>query len=79
MGFDRNAPKRATNMTLNEDLVRRSRQFTSNLSDTVEELLARFLEQCQREMQERDADTAEFVELHNSVVARHPDWAERLW
>jgi antitoxin CcdA len=43
MGYDRAAPKSVVNMTLNEDLVRRARAVTPNLSDTVEKLLADFL------------------------------------
>jgi antitoxin CcdA len=41
--YDVNAPKRPVNMTLNEDLVRRAREYTSNLSEQVEKLLADFI------------------------------------
>ena len=44
MSYDRNAPKRATNLTLNSDLVRRARALSPNLSDTVERLLAEHVE-----------------------------------
>jgi antitoxin CcdA len=43
LGYDRAAFKRPVNMTLNEDLVRRARGFTPNLSETVERLLAAFV------------------------------------
>lgn len=79
MGFDPQAPKRPTNMTLNEDLVRRSRAFTANLSETVETLLAGFVEEHEREAQKGDAGAAAFIEMHNALVARHEEWAERLW
>ena len=44
MGHDRAAPKRPVNMTLNEDLVRRVRRITPNLSETVERLLTEFVD-----------------------------------
>jgi antitoxin CcdA len=44
MGYDRTAPKRAVNMSLNEDLVRQARGLTANLSETVEHLLANFID-----------------------------------
>jgi len=43
MGYDRAAPKSPVNMILNEDLVRRARAVTPDLSGTVERLLADFL------------------------------------
>jgi len=41
--YDVNAAKRPVNMTLNEDLVRCAREYTSNLSEQVEKLLADFV------------------------------------
>jgi antitoxin CcdA len=35
--------KRAVNLTLSEDVVAQARQFTTNLSATVEELLAHYV------------------------------------
>jgi len=43
MGHDRNAPKRPINVSLNEDLVRRARVYTRNLSGTLEDLLQGFV------------------------------------
>jgi antitoxin CcdA len=42
--YDRDAPRRAVNLSLNEDLVTRARRLTGNLSATVESLLADFVE-----------------------------------
>ena len=49
MGYDRAASKRAVNMTLNEDLVRRARGLTPDLSETVENLLAAYVEDYKRQ------------------------------
>jgi hypothetical protein len=40
-------------MTLNEDLVRRARGLTANLSDTVETLLAGFVDDADRKAAEQ--------------------------
>lgn len=44
MVYDKGAPKRPVNITLNEDFVRRVRELTNNLSKTVEALLADYVE-----------------------------------
>jgi antitoxin CcdA len=44
MSYDRDAPKRATNLSLNADLVRRARAISPKLSETVERLLAEHVE-----------------------------------
>jgi len=43
VGYDRNAPKRAVNVSLNEDLVRQAKGYTQNLSATLEQLLQEFV------------------------------------
>jgi antitoxin CcdA len=47
--FDTTARKRPVNLTLNADLVDRSRGLTDNLSGVVEKLLAGWLEQQNQE------------------------------
>jgi antitoxin CcdA len=75
MGYDKAAPKRAVNMTLNEDLVRRARTVTANLSETVESLLAAFVEEAeardahlQRQIEDHIAADAAFVAKHGSIA-----------
>jgi antitoxin CcdA len=58
MGYDRTAPKRPVNMTLNEDLIRRARGITSNLSETVESLLAGFVEDAESKIAEEAGQIA---------------------
>jgi antitoxin CcdA len=75
MGYDRAAPKRPVNMTLNEDLIRRARGMTSNLSETVESLLAAFVDDAetkdadiQRQIEDHIAADAAFVAKHGSIA-----------
>jgi len=75
MGYDRAAAKRPVNMTLNEDLVRRARTMTSNLSETVESLLAAYVDEAdardaslQRQIEDHIAADAAFVAKHGSLA-----------
>ena len=43
MTYIARGPKKPVNMTLSEDLVREARKLTANLSETVEQLLARYV------------------------------------
>lgn len=78
--YDVNAPKRAVNMTLNEDLVRCAREYAANLSEQVEKLLAEFVGAERRRRTEEDgrldaAITAwnAFDEMYGSFADEHAD------
>jgi antitoxin CcdA len=68
MGYDRNAARRATNLSLNEDLVRRARALSPDLSATVERLLAEHVERQDAGKQAR-IDAA--IAAHNAFVREH--------
>jgi post-segregation antitoxin (ccd killing protein) len=65
-------------MTLNEDLVRRVRQRTHNLSETVEGLLVAFL----TEADARDAQLQQQIDAHvaasDAFIARHGSLADEF-
>jgi antitoxin CcdA len=71
MGYKRSAPKQPVNMTLNEDLVRRARGLSTNLSETVESLLAGFVE-------EMEAKIAAPVVANEIFVAKYGSLADEL-
>jgi antitoxin CcdA len=58
LGYDRNAAKRAINVSLNDDLVRQARIYTRNLSGTIEDLLQDFVarEQARRRAEDMAID-----------------------
>jgi antitoxin CcdA len=76
--YDTAARKRPVNLTLNEDLVARTRKMTDNLSGVVESLLADFLES---ERQRRAAQAGlikatvatwnRFAETHGAFSDQH--------
>lgn len=63
--------KRAVNLTLNEGLVAQAKSYTSNLSATMEELLAAYVAQQQQTRLNRqlmaDACSADWNAVHASV------------
>jgi antitoxin CcdA len=68
MGYNRTAPKRALNITLNDDLIRQARLYTRNLSGTLEDLLQDFVE---RERARRRAEDAVMDQVIDGLNAFH--------
>jgi antitoxin CcdA len=70
-GYDRDAPRRAVNLSLNEDLVAKARNLTGNLSGTVESLLAGFVEREQAQRRAEDKALDDVVMALNDFHDRH--------
>jgi antitoxin CcdA len=76
LGYDANAAKRPVNMSLNEDLVAKARQFTGNLSEQVERMLADFVaEEQKRRFEEEGALKAAAVHW-SEYDAKHGSFAD---
>ena len=69
--YDRNAPRRAVNLSLNEDLVARAKKSTRNLSATVEELLAGYVQQEQARRRVEDEALDQVITALNEFNERH--------
>lgn len=69
--YDRNAPRRAVNLSLNEDLVARAKRSTRNLSATVEELLAGYVQQEQARRRAEDEALDQVITALNAFNERH--------
>ncbi len=69
--YDRNAPRRAVNLSLNEDLLTRARQVTKNLSATVEELLASYVHQEQARRRAEDEALDQVIKALNDFHSRN--------
>lgn len=78
MGYNRTAPKRPVNMSLNEDLVRRARTYAQNLSETVEILLAEYVVQADALAVKREQQIAAHVLASNAFVAEHGTLADEF-
>jgi antitoxin CcdA len=78
MGYNRAAPKRPVNMTLNEDLVRQVRGLSTNLSETVERLLADFIEAAEAKAMERERQITAHVAANEAFVAKYGSLADEF-
>jgi antitoxin CcdA len=78
MGHDRRPGKRPVNLSLDESLVREARGLTANLSETVEDLLARFVAEERRRRAEADAQVAALVAASNRFIAEHGAFGEEF-
>lgn len=78
MDYDRNAPKQRIDMTLNEDLVRRARVLTGDLSETVEGLVATFLLEAGARDDERQRLIDAHVAASDAFIARHGSLADEF-
>jgi antitoxin CcdA len=78
MGYDRAAPKRPVNMTLNEDLVRRVRRISPNLSETVETLLVAFVDETEAKAAARQKQIADHIEANDAFVAKYGSLADEF-
>lgn len=66
--YDTNAPKKATNLTVNRDLLKRARSLKLNLSQVLEERLVELLRQ-----QERQA----WIEENHDAMQQYNDRIEK--
>lgn len=78
MGYDRAAVKRLVNMTLNEDLIRRVRDLTPNLSQTVETLLAAFIDDAEAQAARRKQQIGAHIAASNAFVTKHGTLADEF-
>ena len=67
-GYNRKAPRRAVNLSLNEDLVTRAKSLTRNLSGVVEELLAGYVS---GEQARKQAEDDQLESVINALNERH--------
>ena len=74
--YDSNAPKRPVNMTLNEDLVRCAREYTSNLSEQVEKLLAEYITTERKRRTEEDGRLDAAIAAWNDFDATYGAFAD---
>ena len=73
--YDRAAPKRATNLSVNSDLLRRARQ-TSRLSATLEQALADEVRRRQRDAWLDENRAA--IDAYNEAVEKHGTFSDTL-
>ena len=76
VGYDAAAPKRPVNMTLNEDLVRKARELTGNLSEQVETLLSAYVLEEQRRRADEEGRLDAMLDALREFTAKHGSFAD---
>jgi antitoxin CcdA len=76
VGYDTAAPKRPVNMTLNEDLVRKARELTGNLSEQVEMLLSAYVLAEQRRRADEEGRLDAMLDALRRFTAKHGSFAD---
>ena len=72
--FDQNAPKKPTNLSLNSDLLKKSRALNINLSATLEQALENRLAQVKAEKWATKNKNA--IRAYNDFTERHGNFGD---
>ncbi|WP_290442925.1 type II toxin-antitoxin system CcdA family antitoxin [Halomonas sp. OfavH-34-E] len=72
--YDQNAPKQATNLSINSDLLKMARSMNVNLSVTLEKALDAKLVESEAEQWQRDNSNA--IKAYNDAISEHGCFAE---
>jgi len=64
--FDTTAPKKATNLSINSDLLRQTKELNINLSQTVEDYLSELVREAKRK--QWLAENADFIAAYNRRI-----------
>ena len=74
--YDKNAPKKATNLSIKSDLLDKTRQLEINLSATLEQALQQKLAEQNAENWKRENATA--IKAYNSFVEENGVFADEF-
>jgi len=74
--FNRSAPKKVTNLSINSDLLSVSRKFKINLSSTLEQALTELIKAKKRELWL--IENQEGISYYNSHVERNGTFSDEL-
>ena len=75
-GYDRNAPRRPVNLSLNSDLIARARADQLNLSAIAEEAIGRAVQQ--RAAKRFRAEIARSIAQHEAYLAEYGSFADAV-
>ncbi len=74
--FDTTAPKKATNLSINSDLLRQAKELHINLSQTVEAHLAVLVREAKQ--QQWLIENADFIKAYNKHIEKDGVFSEGL-
>lgn len=74
--FDASAPKKATNLSINSDLLRQAKELNINLSQQVESFLSELVRKAKQ--QQWLAENAEAIAAYNERIEKEGVFSEGL-
>jgi len=74
--YDVEAPKKATNLTINSDLLKKSKEYKINLSQNFEQYLESVVREKAKEAWEKE--NREAIETYNEGVAKNGVFSDGL-
>jgi len=74
--YDTTAPKKATNLTINSDLLKKSKKYKINLSQNFEQYLEAVVRQKTQEEWERENKKA--IDAYNNDVSKNGVFSDGL-
>ena len=74
--FDTTAPKKATNLSINSDLLRQTKELNINLSQTVEDYLSELVREAKRK--QWLAENEEAIAAYNARIEKDGVFSEGL-
>jgi antitoxin CcdA len=74
--YDSKAPKKATNVSINSELLRKAKALKINLSASLEQALADQVRAAEKAQWQQDNAVA--IETYNEFVAQHGSFADSL-
>jgi len=74
--YDQKAPKKATNLSINSDLLRQARELKINLSSTFEQTLSELIKTKQKE--NWIASNKEAIQAYNEYVKKNDVFSKNL-
>ena len=74
--YDQNAPKKATNLSVNSDLMEKARGMNINLSATLEQALKEQL--AQKASEQWKAENKVAMERYNEFVEEHGNFSDEF-
>lgn len=74
--FNRSAPKKSANLSINADLLRQAKQLNINLSQTLEQHLAEIIRQAQRS--QWLAENKNALDDYNRRIEKHGTFGDGM-
>ena len=74
--YDINAPKKATNLTINSDLLQKSKKYKINLSQNFEQYLEALVRK--KTQEEWEKENKEAIDAYNDDIAKNGLFSDGL-